>query len=155
MTGNDTFLNEAASLLGSRGITRDADLLEPWLTDWRERFTGRALAMASPANTVEIAALVRLCARHGVPMVPQGGNSGMSGGATPDATGRSLLLSLRRMTAIRSLDSDTSAVTCEAGTVLQSLHEAAAKAGLRFPLTLGGKGLATIGGLVSTNGCRA
>ena len=156
MTKNQTFLDEASVLLGPRGITGDADLVTPWLTDWRGRFTGKAIAMASPADTGELSALVRLCARHGVPIVPQGGNSGMSGGATPDASGEALLLSLRRMNAIREFDIEDRKVTCEAGVVLQTLHEAAENNGLRFPLTLGGKGSATIGGLISTNagGCQ-
>lgn len=147
----ETFLAEAYALLGTRGLTRDAELLDPWLTDWRGRFTGRALALASPGSTAEVAALMKLCARHGIPVVPQGGNSGMSGGATPDASGEALLLSLRRMNAIRRLDPAAREATCEAGVILQTLHEAAAAEGLRFPLTLGGKGSATIGGLVSTN----
>jgi FAD/FMN-containing dehydrogenase len=145
------FLAEAAALLTHRGFTTDPDLMAPWLTDWRGRFTGRALAMASPASTAEVAALVRLCAAHGIPIVPQGGNSGMSGGATPDTGGEALLLSLRRMNAIRRIDAENRMVTAEAGVVLQTLHEAAAEASLRFALTLGGKGSATIGGLVSTN----
>ena len=149
--GADPFLAEAAGLLGPRGLTRDAQVLAPWLTDWRGRYTGAARAMASPANAPELAALVGICARHGVPIVPQGGNSGMSGGATPDTSGAALLLSTRRMTAIRALDPQARTVVCEAGVVLQNLHEAAAAQGLRFPLTLGGKGSATIGGLIATN----
>ena len=148
---HETFLAEAAALLGPRGLTRDADLVTPWLTDWRGRYTGAALALASPATTVEVADLVKLCARHGVPIVPQGGNSSMSGGATPDQSGRAILLSLRRMAAIDPVDASARQVTCEAGVVLQNLHTAAETAGLRFPLTLGGKGSATIGGLISTN----
>ncbi|WP_188772974.1 FAD-binding oxidoreductase [Novosphingobium endophyticum] len=151
MTNCDTFFEEAATLLGPRGITNDTELVEPWLTDWRGRFTGRACAMASPANARELSELVRLCAKHGVPIVPQGGNSGMSGGATPDDSGRAILLSLRRMNAIREVDEESRRVTCEAGVVLQTLHEAVEAKGLRFPLTLGGKGSATVGGLISTN----
>jgi FAD/FMN-containing dehydrogenase len=146
-----TFLADASALLGTRGFTRDPELMAPWLTDWRGRFTGSALAMASPASTAEVSALVKLCAAHGVPIVPQGGNSGMCGGATPDADGRALLLSMRRMNAIRKLDPAAQQVVCEAGVILQTVHEVAADQGLRFPLTLGGKGSATIGGLVSTN----
>ncbi|OYU35557.1 FAD-binding oxidoreductase [Novosphingobium sp. PASSN1] len=145
------FIAAATALLSPRGFTADADLMAPWLTDWRGRFTGRALGMASPASTAEVSALMKLCAQHRVPVVPQGGNSGMSGGATPDTGGEALLLSLRRMNAILSLDAENRMVTAEAGLVLQTLHEAAAKADLRFPLTLGGKGSATIGGLISTN----
>ena len=147
----DAFLEQAAALLGPRGLTRDADLLNPWLTDWRGRFTGTALALASPASAQELSALVKLCASHGVPIVPQGGNSSMSGGATPDASGTALLVSLRRMKAISAVDMGSRQITCEAGVVLHDLHEAAAAAGLRFPLTLGGKGVATIGGLIATN----
>ena len=151
MNSDETFIEEAAAALGPRGLTSDADLLAPWLTDWRGHYTGRACAMASPADTEELAALVRLCAAHGVPIVPQGGNSGMAGGATPDSTGDALLLSLRRMNAIRAIDVEGRKLTCEAGVILQNLHEAAAHNDLRFPLTLGGKGSATVGGLISTN----
>ncbi|MFN3862927.1 MAG: FAD-binding oxidoreductase [Erythrobacter sp.] len=145
------FLEQAARLLGPRGLTTDPERMDAWLTDWRGRYTGRALALASPASTQEVAALVKLCAAHGVPIVPQGGNSGMAGGATPDATGTAIILSLRRMDAIRKLDATSGQVVCEAGVILQHLHDAAEAAGMRFPLTLGGKGSATIGGLVSTN----
>lgn len=151
MTSSTAFLDETAALLGPRGLTRDEDLISPWLTDWRGRYSGRACAMASPASASELAQLVRLCAIHGVPIVPQGGNSGMSGGATPDESGNALLLSLRRMNAIREIDIEGRLVTCEAGVVLQTLHEAVEAKGLRFPLTLGGKGSATVGGLISTN----
>lgn len=145
------FLPAAAALLGPRGLATDPDLLAPWLTDWRGRFSGRALALASPASTAEVAALVRLCAEHGVPIVPQGGNSGMCGGATPDEAGGSLLLSLRRMDAVRQFDAEARRITCEAGVILENLHHIAEAQGLRFPLTLGGKGSATVGGLISTN----
>jgi FAD/FMN-containing dehydrogenase len=145
------FLDEAARLLGPRGLTSDPDRMDAWLTDWRGRYTGRALALASPASTQEVSALVKLADAHGVPIVPQGGNSGMAGGATPDETGTAIILSLRRMDAIRSLDPAAGQVVCEAGVILQHLHDAAEAAAMRFPLTLGGKGSATIGGLVSTN----
>jgi len=147
----NAFLEEAALLLGAKGLTTDPADLAPWLTDWRGRYTGKALALASPASTAEVSALVRLCARHGVPIVPQGGNSGMSGGATPFDSGAELIISLRRMNRIIELDAQARSATCEAGVILQVLHEAAEAQGLRFPLSLGGKGSATIGGLVSTN----
>jgi FAD/FMN-containing dehydrogenase len=151
MDTHQAFVERAASLLGPRGFTRDPELVGPWLTDWRGRYIGRAIALASPASTEEVAELVRLCAEHGVPIVPQGGNSGMCGGATPDESGTAILLSLRRMNGIRRLDAVAREAVCEAGVILQTLHEAAAGEGLRFPLTLGGKGSATIGGLISTN----
>lgn len=145
------FLAEVAAVLGERGLTTDPERVNAWLTDWRGRYTGRALALASPASTAEVVALVKLCAAHGVPIVPQGGNSGMAGGATPDETGAAILLSLRRMDRIRSLSAESRQAVCEAGVILQRLHEAAEDVGMRFPLTLGGKGSATIGGLISTN----
>lgn len=151
MNASQTFLDAATQLLGPRGLATDPDLVTPWLTDWRGRYTGRALALASPASTQEVAELVKLCGIHGVPIVPQGGNSGMSGGATPDSSGTAIILSLRRMNAIRRFDAEAGEITCDAGLILQTLQEAAEARNLRFPLTLGGKGSATIGGLISTN----
>ncbi len=151
MTGSHPFLAEASALLGPRGLTTDSDIVTPWLTDWRGRYTGKALALASPGSTEQVAALMRLCQQHGVPIVPQGGNSGMSGGATPDTAGDAIVLSLRRMNRIQAIDPAEGRVTCDAGVILQTLHEAAEAQGMRFPLTLGGKGSATIGGLISTN----
>ncbi len=151
MTDESPFLFAARTLLGPRGFTCDPAEMAPWLSDWRGRYHGAAIALASPADTDEVSKLVRLCAEHRVAIVPQGGNSGMSGGATPDGTGSAILLSLRRMNRVRALDKSARRAICDAGVILQNLHDAAAHAGLRFPLTLGGKGSATIGGLVSTN----
>ncbi|WP_168452812.1 FAD-binding oxidoreductase [Sphingopyxis microcysteis] len=144
-------LARLAALLGPKGYTTDADSMAPWLTDWRGKYTGRAAAMLSPASTEDVAAIVRLCAAERAALVPQGGNSGMVGGATPDSGGNQLLLSLRRMNRIRSIDAAAQIAVAEAGVILESFHHAALAHGLRFPLTLGGKGSATIGGLVSTN----
>ena len=151
MTEQSPLLPQIAALLGPRGFTTDADLMAPWLSDWRGRYHGRALGMASPATTAELAALVKLTRDHGVAIVPQGGNSGMSGGATPDDSGQALLVSLRRMNTMGPVDLENRRITCGAGVVLQNLHETAEAQGLRFPLTLGGKGSATVGGLISTN----
>lgn len=147
----ESLLDALANLLGPKGYSADPDTMAPWLTDWRGKYHGRAAAMLSPATTGEVAAAVRLCHDAGVALVPQGGNSGMVGGATPDASGNQLLLSLRRMNRIRHIDEAARLAVVEAGVVLQNFHEAALAHGLRFPLTLGGKGSATIGGLVSTN----
>jgi FAD/FMN-containing dehydrogenase len=145
------FVAAATALLGPKGFTTDPDIISPWLTDWRGRYIGRALGLATPADTAQVAALVRLCGEHGVPIVPQGGNSGMCGGATPDDTGHAVLINTRRMDAIRRIDHAARQVECEAGVILQTLHEAVEREGLRFALTLGGKGSATVGGLISTN----
>lgn len=151
MNNHENFCAAVHKLLGRRGFTRDPDLITPWLTDWRGRYHGAALALASPADTSEVSALVKLCNEFSIAIVPQGGNSGMSGGATPDASGNTIILSLRRMNRILELDAEGHQAVCQAGVILQSLHEAAAAQRLRFPLTLGGKGSATVGGLISTN----
>ena len=146
-----SLLERLSAVLGDKGLTTDARDIAPWLTDWRGRYHGAAQAMVAPANAHELAQIVRIAAQTGTAIVPQGGNSGMVGGATPDQSGAALLLSTRRMNVIRAIDGQARNVIAEAGVVLQTLHEAAAAKGLRFPLTLGGKGSATIGGLVSTN----
>ena len=144
-------LDKLERLLGAKGFTRDAADLAPWLTDWRGRYRGAAAALLSPANREEAAMIVRLCAAAKVPLVPQGGNTSMVGGATPDSSGAALIVSLRRMNRIRSLDPAAGIAVCEAGVILADLQAAALAAGRRFPLTLGAKGSATVGGLVSTN----
>ena len=139
------------NLLGPSGYRDDSQDIAPWLTDWRGRYTGKAAAMLSPANTAEVAEIVKFAAAHRIALVPQGGNSGMVAGATPDQSGNSLLLSMRRMNKFVSIDAISGDAIVEAGLILQSFHEAVAPFGYRFPLTLGGKGSATMGGLISTN----
>lgn len=145
------WLNSMAEIVGPKGFTSTLDDMEPWLTDWRGRYAGKALALISPASTDEVSAIVKIAKTHAIALVPQGGNSGMVGGATPDAEGQSILLSLRRMNQIRDIDAGGQLAVCDAGVILQNFHEALDEKGQRFPLTLGGKGSATIGGLVSTN----
>lgn len=135
--------------LGPKGFTADPVDMEPWLTDWRGRVHGAAAALLSPASRDEVADIVRMAAAARVAIVPQGGNTSMVAGATPQ-TG-ALLLSLRRMNAIRSLSTEDDIAIAEAGVILSDLHRAAEDAGRRFPLSLGAKDSATIGGLVSTN----
>ena len=144
-------LDELRLKLGPKGYTDDAETMLPWLTDWRGRYTGKAAAMLSPANTEEVAAILKIAAAHRLALVPQGGNSGMVAGATPDSSGRQLILSLRRMNQMEAVNADDGILRCHAGVILQNLHEAVARQGRRFPLTLGGKGSATVGGLISTN----
>ncbi len=144
-------LARLADLLGPKGYTDAAEDVAPWLTDWRRRYRGAAAALLSPATTEEVAEIVRLAADAHVAIVPQGGNSSMVAGAIPDESGSALLLSMRRMNRIRSLDPEAKLATAEAGVILATLHDAALAAGRRFPLTLGARGTATIGGLVSSN----
>jgi FAD/FMN-containing dehydrogenase len=140
-----------APRLGPRAIETDAATIAPWTTDWRGRFHGAAAAILSPASTGEVVAIVRAAAAHRVALVPQGGNTSMVGGATPPADGGAAILSLRRMNRVRRIDADESLAVAEAGVILSDLNDAALGVGRRFPLTLGAKGSATIGGLVSTN----
>ena len=149
-------LSRLAARLGPMGFSADPADLAPWLTDWRRRVTGSAAALVSPATTDEAAFVLAAAAAEGVAVVPQGGNSSMVGGATPagiapDGDGRALLVSMRRMRAIRAVSAQDNAITAEAGVILADLHAAADGARRRFPLTLAAKGDATIGGLVSTN----
>ena len=146
-----TLLAALERRLGPKGFTADPQAIAPWATDWRGRVTGRAAALLSPANRDEVADIVRLAAEARVAIVPQGGNTSMVAGATPPADGSALLMSLRRMNAIRSISAEDNVAIAEAGVVLADLHDAADAIGRRFPLSLAAKGSATIGGLVSTN----
>ncbi len=144
-------LEDAAPILGPAGLISDPVAIEPWLSDWRGRVHGEARAILAPKSTEQVAEVVRLAAKHGVPLVPQGGNTGMVAGATPSEDGSAVILSLRRMNRIRSIDAAARVAIAEAGLILETLHEAAASQGLRFPLTIGSRGSCTIGGLASTN----
>jgi FAD/FMN-containing dehydrogenase len=122
-----------------------------YLTDWRNAYAGTAAAVVRPASTDEVARVMRLCHRAGVAVVPQGGNTGMCGGAVPDTSGRQLVVSLTRMRRIRGLDVANQTITVEAGAILQAVQEAAAGSGKLFPLSLGAQGSCTIGGNLATN----
>ena len=139
-----------------RGIVGDAHVLvggdlSAYEVDWRKRLHGKALAVARPATTAEVAAVVKACAAAGVSIVPQGGNTGMVGGSQPDESGRQVVLSLQRMKAVRGIDHGNLTVTVEAGCILQVLQETAAAAGYLFPLSLAAEGSCTIGGNLGTN----
>ena len=144
-------IDRLANIVGPKGFTVDANEMAPWCRDWRGRYQGRARAMVSPQTTREVASIVAYARANNVALVPQGGNTGTVGGATPSADGDQIILSLRRMNQIRSVNREARLAVAEAGVILETLHEAVADHGCRFPLTLGAKGSATIGGLVSTN----
>jgi FAD/FMN-containing dehydrogenase len=144
-------LDRLGALLGPRGLLTDPGDIAPYLSDWRALYTGASPAVARPASTDELAALVRLCAETRTPVVPMGGNTSMVGGATPDESGRQVIVSLARMNRLRDLDPLDMTMTCEAGVVVKAAQEAAAEAGCLFPLSFGGEGTATIGGVLSTN----
>lgn len=146
-----SLVDTVRSRFGAKTVTTEADAIAPWLDDWRGRYHGASPALLSPASRDDVAAIVGLAHEAGVPLVPQGGNTSMVGGATPPDDGSALILSLRRMDRIRSLSAEDNLAVVEAGVILANLHAAALEAGRRFPLTLGARGSATIGGLVSTN----
>ena len=144
-------ITEAGRQLGPKGVIADPQEIAPWVSDWRGRVHGASPAILAPASTEEVVTIVKLAAAHRVPLVPQGGNTGMAAGATPAADGSQVLLSLRRMNRIRSVSAENRLAVAEAGVVLATLHDAANTVGMRFPLTLGARGSCTIGGLTSTN----
>jgi len=144
-------IEEAGRKLGPKAVITDPKEIEPWVSDWRGRVHGVSPAILAPGSTEEVVEIVRLAAEHRVPLVPQGGNTGMAAGATPPADGSAILLSMRRMNRIRSVSAENRLAVAEAGVILATLHEAAHEAGMRFPLTLGARGSCTIGGLTSTN----
>jgi len=152
MTPRQTRLIQSlADTLPDRAIVTDRTDIAPWETDWRQRWHGTAPILFAPDSVAQVQAIVAAAGRERVPLVPQGGNTSMVGGATPLADGTAAILSLRRLNRIRSIDADAGLAIVEAGVILADLHAAAAAVGRRFPLTLGSRGSATIGGLVSTN----
>jgi len=149
--GQTSLVEEVRDRFGPKAAITDPADVEPWLTDWRGRFHGKAAAILSPSSTDEVSQIVKLAGERCVPLVPQGGNTSMVGGATPPADGSALILSLRRMNRLRSISSEHNVAIAEAGMILADLHDQATAVGRRFPLTLGARGSCTIGGLVSTN----
>jgi hypothetical protein len=122
MNAVQQMIDDVRARFGPKVVITDRSDVEPWLTDWRGRFHGAAEAILAPSSTEEVAEIVRLAAEHRVPLVPQGGNTGMVGGATAPEDGSALVLSLRRMNRIRSIDSDNRIAIAEAGVILAILH---------------------------------
>jgi FAD/FMN-containing dehydrogenase len=146
-----TTIERLAGIVGASHVLTSAADVAPYVVDWRGRYHGAARAVVRPANTSEVAAVVRACADAGVAIVPQGGNTGMCGAATPDASGSEIVLSLSRMRTIRAIDRANATITVEAGVVLADVQRAAQAEGLLFPLSLASEGTCTLGGNLSTN----
>ncbi|MCH8616145.1 FAD-binding oxidoreductase [Sphingomonas sp. SM33] len=151
MSDAQRLIEDVRSRFGPKAAITDPSDVEPWLNDWRGRFHGNAAGILSPSSTEEAAEIVRLAGESRVALVPQGGNTGMVGGATPPADGSAVILSMRRMNRIRSISAENRLAVAEAGVILEELHHRANGVGMRFPLTLGSRGSCTIGGLTSTN----
>jgi D-lactate dehydrogenase (cytochrome) len=146
-----TLLQELEALLDAGTLLTEPAEIAPLLIDHRRLYQGRALAVAAPHSVEEVARIVRWCNQRRVGLVPQGGNTGYCGGATPDESGRQLLLTLRRLNRIRAVDAADFSMTVEAGCVLERVQQAADAAERFFPLSLGSQGSCQIGGNLSTN----
>ncbi|WP_051626112.1 FAD-binding oxidoreductase [Kozakia baliensis] len=153
MTLYNDLLTQLADKLGPNGLLTAPDAIAPYCRDWRGLFQGQALAVLRPASTQELSDALALCASYPTPpnIVPQGGNTGLCGGATPNAEGANIVVSLSRMRAIGPLDTTDNTLAVEAGATLQAAQEAAAAEGMVLPLSIASEGSAQIGGIVATN----
>ncbi|WP_338665790.1 FAD-binding oxidoreductase [Pararoseomonas sp. SCSIO 73927] len=150
-TADAALLEALAAIVGRQHVVAPDEDQEPYVVDWRGRYHGRAAAVVKPADTAGVAAVVRLCAERGVTVVPQGGNTGMCGAATPDASGQAVVLRLDRLNRVRAVSALANSITVEAGCILQVIQEEAAKVDRLFPLSLGAEGSCQIGGNIATN----
>src|SRR6266568_8264224 len=146
----DAFLAALRSIPDSNIIEEQA-AVQPHLVDWRKRHKGAARAVLLPGSTEAVSQIVKLCARHRVPIYPQGGNTSVCGGSVPDESGDSVVVNLRRMNRILSIDPQDNSLVVQAGCVLANVQEAARDAGRLFPMSLGAEGSCQIGGNIATN----
>ena len=147
----ETALEWIKAAVGSRGWIADPAEKEPYLVEARRLWRGATRLVVRPASTEEVAAVVRICAEARLPIVPQGGNTGLVGGSVPPEDGQNIVLALGRMNRVRAIDPVNFTMTVEAGCILAHLHEAAAAVDRLFPLSLGAEGSCQIGGNLSTN----
>ena len=153
-------IEQFAAIVGASAVITDSQEVAPYATDWRKRYFGKPLAVVKPASTQEVAAVMKLCAQTRTAVVPQGGNTGLCGGATPLAAedagrfipgGGQIVLNLSRLARVRAVDAVNNTISVEAGCVLAHVQQAAAAAGRLFPLSLAAEGSCEIGGNLSTN----
>ncbi|MCI5074134.1 FAD-binding oxidoreductase [Oricola sp.] len=147
----ETVIEDLSAIVGEANCITEAERLEPYVTEIRGLFRGETAAVVRPGSTEEVAAVVGHCAANGIPMVPQGGNTGQCGGGVPKGGPRTIVISTDRLNRIRRLDEDEHVVVAEAGCILAEIQDAAAKADLLFPLSLASEGSCRIGGNLSTN----
>ena len=151
MGGEQAALQAIKEYLGPKGYMADPRTMAPFLVDWRQRYFGQAALVALPRNTEEVAGIVRICAGAGIPMVPQGGNTGLVGGSVPGPEGGAVVINLGHMNKILRIDPQAMTIEVEAGAILETVQEAAREAGRLFPLSLAAEGSCQIGGNISTN----
>jgi FAD/FMN-containing dehydrogenase len=140
-----------AEIVGARNVYTDPAQTKPYYTDWRRQYSAAAECVVRPGSTQEVARVVALCAREGIAVVAQGGNTGLVGGSVPTGARREIVLSLARMNRIRAIDVLNDTITVDAGCVLAAVQTAADEAGRLFPLSLAAEGSCQIGGNLSTN----
>jgi D-lactate dehydrogenase (cytochrome) len=145
------FLTSVAAIVGPHGLLTESSDMASYLEERRGLFHGRARAIVRPGSTAEVAAVVRLCSEQGIGIVPQGGNTGLCGGAAPGGSGTEIILNLSRLNKIRQFDPVNFTMTAEAGVILQVIQETAGDGDCLFPLSFGAEGSAQIGGAISTN----
>lgn len=148
---HDDLIKAFKSITGDQYTLTDQKDLAPYLTDWRKHYTGAAQAVVRPATTEDVAQIVQICNDNKIPITPQGGNTSLCGGATPDGSGKSVIISMTRMNKIRHFDAPSQTITVEAGCILEKIQDEALKNGLIFPLNFGARGTCCIGGNLSTN----
>ena len=151
MTFTPSLSEQLQGIVGAVHVLTDPAEIQPFVTDWRGRFVGSAQCVVRPANTTEVAAVVRACLETGAPIVPQGGNTSLCGAATPDAAGQAVVVSLSRLNRIAAVDAKNNTISVEAGCTLAAVQAAAREVDRLFPLALASEGTCQIGGNLSTN----
>lgn len=148
---NNQILIEGLRQTFSGRLFTDVPNMAGYLIDWRKHYQGQALSVVEPINTEEVANIVRFCAKYAINIIPQGGNTSLSGGSVPNPTGKNIVISLKRLNNIREIDIDNYTMTVEAGCILQTIQTAAREVNRLFPLSLASQGSCTIGGNLATN----
>jgi len=151
MTFTPSLSEQLQGIVGAAHVLTDPAEIQPFVTDWRGRFVGSAQCVVRPANTTEVAAVVRACLETGAPIVPQGGNTSLCGAATPDAAGQAVVVSLSRLNRIAAVDAKNNTISVGAGCTLAAVQAAAREVDRLFPLALASEGTCQIGGNLSTN----
>src|SRR6218665_1138971 len=146
LQASDAFVLEGLrAIVGEKACIEVASDMQPFTTDYRKLYHGKALAVVLPADTQQVSAVLALCFEHNIPVVPQGGNTSLMGGAVPDGTGNAVVLNLRRMNQVQEIDLLNDTMTLQAGVTLQAARAAAEDAGRLFPLRIGSEGSCQIG----------
>jgi FAD/FMN-containing dehydrogenase len=151
MISTPSLSEQLCGIVGAAYVLTDPAEIQPYVTDWRGRYRGAAQCVVRPADTVEVAAVVKACVAAGVAIVPQGGNTSLCGAATPDETGDAVLLSLSRLNRIAAVDAANNTISVGAGCTLAAVQAAARDVDRLFPLALASEGSCQIGGNLSTN----